>query len=459
MNGLDIRVGILSTSSFNRNHLRTLLKAQGASIVCTGDIKGFIAPKINPPDVLLVDLDSADDSALDALDELNSDSPVPVLISDGMSFPEVSSPEAATLSTNLMKKLRDAVTKKRQQQKPKPKQSQRASTTKTATDDTATTGPVRIPTKKAPQAAVVAETRVPATNANLKKSGVTLGIISKSRTRSMAMAKLLANFPRVTHHVFGPGFDPGRILGGSDIILIDRHNLGAEELPCFKKMTGQRSVPFVLCNSSEMTMGGATSKNWSVNVTKQLRAAFDQHAVARRQKKNPAAAAPQGTSASMANAASAHAAPGQVAPQWDTDQKQVREILRKLPADDRSPKKSPAPPAHIKAEQEFSFDDTRFDVPPAGKKRKTAGDLLSDNEALALAGIDDDTFDLHYEPFDSPGDFREEDLPDITQFITGPDGEFGLHNPFHLEEQQKQGNLKSWLGGILSALRKDHRAG
>ena len=464
MNGVEIKVGILSTSTTNRNHLRALLKSQGAAVVCSSDIRGFVHPEINPPNVLLVHLDDADDSAFDALDDISTNSPVPVLINEGANVPDSSSPEALSMSSALIRKLRDAVAKRAQQQKAKPELvAVAAPQSKLSVDKSRSepTGPVSVPVRKTAKAA---QPKKNSEASNVKKTGVTLGIISKSRTRCMAMAKLLPEFPRTSQHLFGPGFDPSRALGGSDILLIDRHNLGAEELPCFKKMTGQRAVPFVICNSSEMTVGGSASKTWSLTVFKQLRTAYQQHAANKKQETADTAKPKPATKPVAAATAPATDKKPQTSNlrdmfqdmPWDLDNQQVGEILNQLPAKDRSAPKKAKP--KTSAADDFTFDFSQLDVLASGASEDFSGDLLSDEEALRLAGMANDGYDeLHYQPFDESSDFNSDDLPDITQFITGPDGEFGLHNPYHMEDRGKQSQIKSWFGGLLSVLQKKNR--
>ncbi len=470
MSGAEIKVGILSTSAVNRNNWRQLLNAQGASVVCTADIRNFNLPEINPPNVLLVDVDSADDATFAALDTLSSTVRVPVLISEGLSVSDKNSSEAQTLSTSLIKKLRSAVESRRvaaqAAAKPaarngnSPAPRQRLNAVPAPTPAVVVSKPVAarntVQEAKKNSRAAASERPAPVPGLQqLKNSNITLGIVSKSKTRAMAMAKLMGDFPRVISYIIGPNLDTDRILGGSDIMLIDRHNLSGDELAGFKRLTGQTSVPFVLCNSSELAAGGTPHKTWGETFLRQLQSAYQQHALNRRKQQQAADKAAASKSPAKARPASDTAAakhatesPGDLSDmlsdmQWDAETRRVQNIIHKLPQQTPPPAVPAAKPAK-KATAAAPAPIPAFDP---DKAELEIDKLMMEHAALADM---DDTFNL-----DDPelrDVFRDDDMGDITQYITGPDGEFGLHNPFHFEEDHKQ--PKSWFGGILSALQR-----
>ncbi len=242
-----LRVAILSDSAIQRAKLKQLLKTQGSQIVHE-DTLGAYHPNdlANPTDVLLVDLKNASDMSLQKLDELIDDNRVPVLFNDGETIPSEDGPVRDDWVNNLTNKLFTLAN--RPIYKAPKKKNQKLQKNKF--------NEFKLNTILEPI---------------LKKDFPRTTIISKSKTRRNILQNVLIQQGLTTVHI--RSFDDADVKEMQkicDILLLDQHNIGGEDIAAYEMLKIQKKLGYIICDSSKLPIRSKDRLALGIKLIKKL---------------------------------------------------------------------------------------------------------------------------------------------------------------------------------------------
>jgi len=224
--GAPLRVTILSDSVLQRANLKQVLKKHGSQIVHENSL-GAYRPQdfATSADVVLVDLKNAGDLSLKKLETLLENNQTPILFNDGETIPTENGPVRDDWVNNLTHKLFEIANKPAQE-------------------------------------AAKNRTLLSNNSKRVKKTPLRVTIVSKSKTRRNVLRHVLLN--QGMEGVYSESLvdaDIEQIRKTSDLLLLDRHNIGGEDIFTFEALKKQKLVGYIICDSSKLLLGNRTSKD------------------------------------------------------------------------------------------------------------------------------------------------------------------------------------------------------
>ena len=230
-----IRVSIVSGSLNQREHLKRLIEQHGPRVVGTSSFRDFDLSRDElHPDVLLVDLDQADDASLSHIDRLLDQSHVPVLFNESTSIPTTPGPYRDDWIDNLVGKLYNLATHRSLLAKP---------------DRIDRPRYARTVGHALPKVLIVAH--------------------SKTRRRVLQIMLAAQGIRDSTETSFEANFIADRIEH-YDAVLVDEHNVSPEEQIMFGEITTQTRVPVQVCNSSTIPYSALARQQWGIQLAGKL---------------------------------------------------------------------------------------------------------------------------------------------------------------------------------------------
>lgn len=240
-----MRVAVISASRNQREHLRRLIEEHGPKVVGASGFRDYNATiGSQKPDVLLIDLDQADDAALDRMERLIEQSKIPILFNESTAIPLTPGPYRDDWLDNLVGKLFNLA------------QKQDAHNTSALLD------------------------RPRYTNTGTRFALPKVLVISHSKTRRRVLQIILASqaIKDTAETSFAEGYRPEAIKA-YDVLLLDEHNVGPEDAAVFDQILAQSEVPVKLCNSSRIPHSESERNRWGIQLSGQLikifRSVFD----------------------------------------------------------------------------------------------------------------------------------------------------------------------------------------
>lgn len=230
-----MRVSIVSVSRNQREHLKRLIEQHGPRVVGMSGFRDYILPRDEQyPDVLLVDLDDADDASLTRIEGLLEQSNVPVLFNESTAVPTAPGPNRDDWVDNLVGKLYILAT-------------QRSLIAKAGLSER-------------PRYAQTVDYSLP-----------NVLIVSHSKTRRRVLQIILAaqGIRDSTETAFEPKFIAERIEH-YDALLVDEHNVSPEEQKTLSQLTSQTQVPVQVCNSSTIPYSGLARRQWGIQLAAKI---------------------------------------------------------------------------------------------------------------------------------------------------------------------------------------------
>lgn len=231
----EMRVAIVSASKIQRESLKTLIEQNGPIVTGAANFRDFFKqPTNNKPDVLLVDLDHANDDELEKMSALIAENNIPVLFNDSPNVPTAPGLLRDDWANNLIGKLYELAQPK---------------------------------TNRKPYGLL---DRPRFVQQNAFRSPRVL-ILSRSKTRRRVLELILINqgFNETTEAAYDPRFTNIK-RRDFDVIVMDEHNLGPDQAPIFNSLLSQSDTPVHLCNSSKIPTAVAERKQWGRQLAGQL---------------------------------------------------------------------------------------------------------------------------------------------------------------------------------------------
>jgi len=226
-----MRVSIVSVSRNQREHLKRLIEQHGPRVVGMSGFRDHdLARDEIPPDVLLVDLDQADDLSLTRIERLLEQSDVPVLFNESTAVPTTPGPYRDDWVDNLVGKLYNLATQRRH----------------------------------------VAKSGLSNRPRYAQTVGHTLPnvlIVSHSKTRRRVLQIILAaqGLRDSTETSFARD-DIAECIEHYDALLVDEHNVSPEEQIILSELTTQQRVPVQVCNSSTIPYSALARRQWGIQL-------------------------------------------------------------------------------------------------------------------------------------------------------------------------------------------------
>ncbi|MBI3776545.1 MAG: hypothetical protein HY273_13560, partial [Gammaproteobacteria bacterium] len=230
-----MRVSIVSVSRNQREHLKRLIEQHGPRVVGMSGFRDYILPRDEQyPDVLLVDLDDADDASLTRIEGLLEQSNVPVLFNESTAVPTAPGPYRDDWVDNLVGKLYILAT-------------QRSLIAKAGLSER-------------PRYAQTVDYSLP-----------NVLIVSHSKTRRRVLQIILAaqGIRDSTETAFESKFIAERIEH-YDALLVDEHNVSPDEQKILSQLTSQTQVPVQVCNSSTVPYSGLARRQWGIQLAAKI---------------------------------------------------------------------------------------------------------------------------------------------------------------------------------------------
>ncbi len=226
-----MRVSIVSVSRNQREHLKRLIEQHGPRVVGMSGFRDYDLTRDGQyPDVLLVDLDQADDASLTRIERLLDQSNVPVLFNESTAVPITPGTYRDDWVDNLVGKLYNLATHRSLLAK--------------------------APLSSRPRYAQTADHALP-----------NVLIVAHSKTRRRVLQIILAaqGIQDSTEISFDADFIAERIEH-YDALLVDEHNVSPEEQIVLAKLTSQTQVPVQLCNSSTIPYSAVERRTWGIQL-------------------------------------------------------------------------------------------------------------------------------------------------------------------------------------------------
>ncbi len=226
-----MRVSIVSVSRDQREHLKRLIEQHGPRVVGMSGFRDYNLPRDEQhPDVLLVDLDQADDASLTRIEGLLEQSNVPVLFNESTAVPAVPGPYHDDWVDNLVGKLYILATHR--------------------------SLVARAGLSERPRYAQTVDYTLP-----------NVLIVSHSKTRRRVLQIILAaqGIRDCTETSFEPKFIAERIEH-YDALLVDEHNVSPDEQKILGELISQTQVPVHVCNSSAIPYSALARRKWGIQL-------------------------------------------------------------------------------------------------------------------------------------------------------------------------------------------------
>lgn len=226
-----MRVSIVSVSRNQREHLKRLIEQHGPRVVGMSGFRDYdLTRDEQHPDVLLVDLDQADDASLTRIERLLDQSNVPVLFNESTAVPTTPGPYRDDWVDNLVGKLYNLAT-------------HRSLLIKPGLSDR-------------PRYAQTVGHALP-----------NVLIVAHSKTRRRVLQNILAaqGIRDSTETSFEPNFIAERMVH-YDALLVDEHNVSPEEHMVLTSLTAQARVPVQVCNSSKIPYAAVPRRTWGIQL-------------------------------------------------------------------------------------------------------------------------------------------------------------------------------------------------
>jgi hypothetical protein len=222
-----MRVAIVSASRTQRETLKNLIEDNGQQVIGTAGFRDyFLRQEQLDPDVLLVDLDKADDDALDRLDRLVEQSKVPILFNESPTIPTTPGPYRDEWANNLIGKLHDLANRER----------------------------TKLETGLLDR---------PRYNTRGAHAFPKVLVVSRSKTRRRVIQLVLMNqgFRDVDEIAYTPDLLEKRIASYGAIVA-DEHGIGLDTEAVFNALISQTQTPVQICNSSTVPAVPSARKEW-----------------------------------------------------------------------------------------------------------------------------------------------------------------------------------------------------
>lgn len=231
-----MRVAVVSASRNQREHLKRLIEEHGPKVVGISGFRDYNATiGAQKPDVLLIDLDQADDSSLDRMERLVEQSKIPILFNESTAIPMSPGPYRDDWVDNLVGKLYSLAQ------------------TRSVAD---------MPT-------LLGRPRYTGGTARLALPKVL--IITHSKTRRRVLQIILAEQAiKETDTADYRAVFNRDMLKKYDAVLLDHHNVGPEDATTFDQLLSQKDVPVQLCNSSQIPPAALERTSWGAKLAGQL---------------------------------------------------------------------------------------------------------------------------------------------------------------------------------------------
>ncbi len=226
-----MRVSIVSVSRNQREHLKRLIEQHGPRVVGMSGFRDYdLTRDEQHPDVLLVDLDQADDASLTRIERLLDQSNVPVLFNESTAVPTTPGPYRDDWVDNLVGKLYNLATHRSLL--------------------------VRPGLSDRPRYAQTVGHALP-----------NVLIVAHSKTRRRVLQNILAaqGIRDSTETSFEPNFIAERMVH-YDALLVDEHNVSPEEHMVLTSLTAQSRVPVQVCNSSKIPYAAVLRRTWGIQL-------------------------------------------------------------------------------------------------------------------------------------------------------------------------------------------------
>lgn len=97
-----------------------------------------------------------------------------------------------------------------------------------------------------------------------------LTIISRSPTRRVILAKIFRHFFPLSSTDFSAIGDPWRIPGDTDLLLVDKHNVGPEYASRYKQLLDQTAIPLLIIDSSQIPAAREARRAWASTTAEQM---------------------------------------------------------------------------------------------------------------------------------------------------------------------------------------------
>ncbi len=227
-----MRVSIVSASRNQREHLKRLIEKHGPRVVGMSGFRDYdLAREEQHPDVLLVDLDQADDSSLTRIGKLLEQSKIPVLFNESTAVPTAPGPYRDNWVDHLIGKLynlaahRNLLAKTNLSDRPRYAQAAGSHTL--------------------PKVLIVAH--------------------SKTRRRVLQIILAAQGIKNSTEISFEPNFITKHIEH-YDALLVDEHNVGPDEQRILSELTTQTHTPVQVCNSSTIPYSALARRKWGIQL-------------------------------------------------------------------------------------------------------------------------------------------------------------------------------------------------
>lgn len=231
-----MRVAVVSASRNQREHLKRLIEEHGPKVIGVSGFRDYnSAYGDQKPDVLLIDLDQADDASLARLDRMVEQSKIPILFNESTAIPMMPGPYRDDWVDNLVGKLYGLAQKQ----------------------------------STAPTSTFLNRPRYSNTTPRYAMPKVL--VISHSKTRRRVLQIILAShaIKDTVETSYAAGYDRENIEK-YDLLLLDDHNVGPEDATTFEQLLSQPYVPVQVCNSSHIPPTASERNQWGMKLAGQL---------------------------------------------------------------------------------------------------------------------------------------------------------------------------------------------
>lgn len=231
-----MRVAVVSASRSQREHLKRLIEEHGPKVIGVSSFQDYYrAAGAQKPDVLLIDLDQADDASLARLERMVDQSKIPILFNESTAIPMMPGPYRDDWVDNLVGKLYGLAQKQH----------------------------------TAPSSTLLDRPRF--SNTAPRHALPKVLVISHSKTRRRVLQIILASHAikdtAETNYI--AGYDRDNIAK-YDLLLLDEHNVGPEDSAAFEQLLSQSQVPVQICNSSHIPPAASERNQWGMKLAGQL---------------------------------------------------------------------------------------------------------------------------------------------------------------------------------------------
>lgn len=269
-----LRISIISDSRKQRNMFKRLLQGSAAEVV---QDKGFLDYQLdtakNHCDALIIDLENVEDESFDKLDALSEQEEIPVLFHEGGNIPMQKGSLRQAWIDNFVNKLYTTAHHKPTQGKQAEQGRQQSTQTqatppKSPVDSAVSVGAFAVNTtfgrtNDSPNNSnnhTIDAIAIPVKRVNSTR----VAIISTSRTRRRTLSLLLdkLGLNNITEHNFSITGNLRELFLTTDVLLIDRHNVGPGEAAAFFSLAQQKEVPYIVYNSSNIPHESNTRHVW-----------------------------------------------------------------------------------------------------------------------------------------------------------------------------------------------------